>query len=79
MVLGVFLAMCMAIFLVASPDEKEAQEDQNPALTKLKSSVSKAKSASRALSDNNYGDAQAHLTALQDELSELIFLLAENE
>ncbi len=79
MVLGLFLALCITIFLVGAPDESEAKRVPNPALTKLKSSVSNAKSAERALDDNNYGEAQAHLAALQEELGELVFLLAEKE
>ncbi len=79
MVFGLFLALCLTIYFVGAPDESEAKRDPNPALTKLKSSVSNAKSAERALNSNNFGEAQAHLAALQEELGELVFLLAEKE
>jgi hypothetical protein len=79
MVLGLFLALCIAIFFVGAPDEEGAIEAPNPALTKLKSSVSNAKNAERALDSNNYGEAQAHIAALQEELGQLVFLLAEKE
>jgi hypothetical protein len=77
-VLGLFLALCMTIYLLGIPEAGETKQP-DMAMQKLKSSMSAANSAERALDDKNYGAAQAHIAALQKDLSELVFLLAENE
>jgi hypothetical protein len=78
MVLGLFLALCATIYLLGAPEDGEGKQP-DPTMQKLKSSVTAANSAERALDDNNYGEAQAHIAALQKDLSELVFLLAENK
>jgi hypothetical protein len=78
LVLGFFVVFCGAIYLIASPSNEEPKKDEpDPALVKLESAMAKAQKAERALKDNNFGEAREELASLQEQLKELVFLLAE--
>lgn len=77
---GLFLVLCVGVFVLGGGmQDPPAEAEKNQAMETLKACMRSAESAESALDRNNYGEARADIAAVQKQLNELVFLLAEEK